>query len=197
MRNIYMGNGNYFEDLENKKNKEERIIHNPNLNTEELFKSGEVSFTVSESLNPSIFKEFDTASNHQKQIEDYRIKKAADELVNKIINYCDEVLPPQTIKEIEDKFKEDDFECEYVYFDLTFIRFLNILRGINTKDSKTDRLSKISKLINYLESKPGIKEEYLLTAHELKQSILSLKDIEEGLIHYVFKIIETHFQCSN
>lgn len=196
MRNIYIGNSNYFEDLENKKDKEERVIHNPNLNTEELFKTGEVSFTVSESLNPSIFKEFDTASNYQKQIEDSHIKKAADELVNKVINYCDEVLPAQTIKEIEDKFKKDDFECEYVHFDLTFIRFLNILRSINTKDSKTDRLSKISKLINYLESKLEIKEEYLLTAHELKEGILSLKDIEEGLVHYTFKIIETHFQCS-
>lgn len=197
MRNIYIGNSNYFEDLENKKDKEERVIHNPNLNTEELFKASEVSFTVSESLNPSIFKEFDTASNYQKQIEDSHIKKAADELVNKVINYCDEVLPAQTIKEIEDKFKKDDFECEYVHFDLTFIRFLNILRSINTKDSKTDRLSKIGKLINYLESKLEIKEEYLLTAHELKEGILSLKDIDEGLVHYTFKIIETHFQCSN
>lgn len=197
MRNIYMGNGNYFEDLENKKDKEERIVHNLNSNTEELFKPGEASFTVSESLNPSIFKEFDAATNHQKHVEDYRIKKAADELVNKVINYCDEVLPPQTIKDIENKFKKDDFECEYVHFDLTFIHIINILKNIPIDSSKKERLLEINKIINYLESNNKIKEEFLLTAHELKQDIISLNNLEEGLIHYAFKIIENYFTCQN
>jgi hypothetical protein len=185
-----MKSNNY---LKNEENEDKIIINRPELNTEEVFKTGEISFNVSEELKQDIFNTLNKNTNYSPGYLNNSIKAAN----NKFNNYYDEISPPQTIKEIEDKFKKINVECEYIYFDLTFCQFLNILKKITIHNSKPDKLSKISQLISYLESNEEIKREYLITANKLKQDILFLNEIEEGLVHYTFKIIETHLQCLN